>query len=110
MMPSDDTLAGYQAVHGRAPAFEGSDARAYSVGVFSDDDPGPDGRYGAALIFIRWSDAQAPEGHLESEYLAFATDPAAAEAEVGRMTLAEVKATLDRLIAVRAGRGREVRT
>jgi hypothetical protein len=97
----EDTLAGYVAVHGRAPGFEGSDGRAYTVGVFSDDDPGPDGRYGAALIFIRWSDSQAPEGHLESDYIAFAADPAAAEGEVGRMTLAQVKATLDRLIATR---------
>ena len=45
-MAEDDTLAGYHAVHGRAPAFEGVDGRAYSVGVFSDDDPAPDGRYG----------------------------------------------------------------
>jgi len=95
---NDDTLAGYQAVHGRAPAFEGPDGRAYSVGVFSDDDPAPDGRYGAALLFLRWSDTQQPEGHLESDYLAFAADPADAEAEVGRMTLTDVKATLDRLV------------
>jgi hypothetical protein len=98
-MDRDDTLAGYQALHGRAPAFEGSDGRAYSVGIFSDDDPAPDGRYGAALLFLRWSETQQPEGHLESEYLAFSPDPAVAEAEVGRLTLAEVKAMLDRLIA-----------
>jgi len=101
VISGDGTLAGYQAVHGRAPAFEGSDGRAYSVGVFSDDDPGPDGRFGAALLFIRWSDTQQPDGHLESDYLAFSTEPVVAEAEVGRLTLAEVKAALDRLIAVK---------
>ena len=98
-MAEDDTLAGYHAVHGRAPAFEGVDGRAYSVGVFSDDDPAPDGRYGAALLFIRWSADNAPDGHLESDYLARAVDPAAAEAEVGQLRLSDVKAILDQLIA-----------
>jgi hypothetical protein len=96
---SDETLAGYQAVHGRAPAFEGSDGRAYSAGVFSDDDPAPDGRYGASLLFVRWSPDQQPEGHLETGYLAWSPNAEDAEAAVGRLTLAEVKAHLDRLIA-----------
>ena len=99
MTVADDTLAGYIAVHGRPPGFEGSDGRPYSVAAFSDDDPGPDGRYGAALIFIRWSPSNAPEGHLESDYLAFNDDPAAAEADVGRLALADVKRILDDLIA-----------
>ena len=99
MTVADDTLAGYIAVHGRPPGFEGSDGRPYSVAAFSDDDPGPDGRYGAALIFIRWSPSNAPEGHLESDYIAFGDDPAAAEAEVGRLPLTDVKKILDDLIA-----------
>ena len=101
MIPSEETLAGYQAVHGRPPAFEGSDGKPYSAGVFSDDDPAADGTYGASLLFLRWSDRQEPDGHLESDYLARATDAAAAEQQVGRMTLAEVKAMLDRLITQR---------
>ena len=101
MILDEGTLSGYVAVHGRPPAFEGVDGRAYSVGVFSDDDPGPDGRYGASLIFIRWSASQEPDGHLETEYLARADDPAVAEAEVGRMALEEVKTALDGLIAGR---------
>lgn len=107
MIAPDDTLAGYVSVHGRPPGFEGSDGRPYSVAVFSDDDPGPDGRYGAALIFIRWSAANAPEGHLESDYLAFHGDPSAAEAEVGRLPLAEVKRILDALIASARAAGRQ---
>jgi hypothetical protein len=103
--PADDTLAGYVSVHGRPPGFEGSDRRPYSVAVFSDDDPGPDGRYGAALIFIRWSPSNAPEGHLESDYLAFSDDPAAAEAEVGRLALSDVKRILDGLIAAASRTG-----
>ncbi len=107
MIAPDDTLAGYVSVHGRPPGFEGSDGRPYSVAVFSDDDPGPDGRFGAALIFIRWSAANAPEGHLESDYLAFNGDPSAAEAEVGRLSLAEVKRILDVLIASARAAGRQ---
>ena len=101
MISSDDTLAGYQAVHGRPPAFEGSDGRAYSAGLFSDDDPDANGQFGASLLFIRWSANQEPDGHLESDYLARATDARAAEEQVGRMRLSEVKATLDRLITLR---------
>jgi hypothetical protein len=101
MMVSETTLAGYQEANGRPPAFEGSDGRAYTVGVFSDDDPGADGRYGASLLFIRWSANQEPDGHLESDYLAHAVRAADAEAQVGTMTLFEVKTALDGLIARR---------
>lgn len=104
MTPTDETLAGYHAVHGRPPAFEGSDRRAYSAGVFSDDDPAADGTYGASLLFIRWSDTQEPDGHLESDYLARSINPSDAEAQVGRMTLLEVKQQLDALIARRDSR------
>ena len=101
MIASEQTLAGYQEANGRPPAFEGSDGRAYSVGIFSDDDPGADGGYGASLLFIRWSESQEPDGHLESDYLAHAEQPADAEALVGAMTLFEVKTALDGLIARR---------
>ena len=99
MIADEETLAGYQAVHGRAPAFEGSDGQAYSVGVFSDDDPAADGSYGAALLFIRWSRDNQPDGHLETDYLARAADASEAEAVLGCLTLAEVKLHLERLIA-----------
>ena len=101
MSEPDDTLSGYHAVHGRPPAFEGSDGRAYSAGFFSDDEPDVLGRYGASLLFIRWSTSQEPDGHLESDYIAHAEDPQDAEAAVGRLTLLEVKAVLDALIARR---------
>jgi len=103
LIAEEDTLAGYVAVHGRPPAFEGSDGRAYTVGVFSDEEPQPDGRYGASLLFLRWSETSAPDGHLESDYLAWDRDATAAETAVGRLPLIEVKRTLDDLIARRAG-------
>lgn len=101
MTPDDATLRGYEAVHGRPPGFEGSDGRSYSAGVFSEDDPGPDGRYGAALIFVRWSPANQADGHLETGFLAYDADATRAEEAVGGLTLEEVKRHLDRLIAER---------
>lgn len=92
-------------MHGRPPAFEGADGRAYSAGLFSDDDPGADGTFGASLLFIRWSKDQEPDGHLESDYLARARNPLDAEAVVGSLSLAEVKQQLDGLIARRDGAG-----
>lgn len=102
MIARDDTLAGYVAVHGRPPAFTGSDGRAYSVGVVSDDDPGPDGRFGAALLFVRWDEHQVPDGHLESDYLVYADSPESAEELLGQMALLEVQKALNGLIG-RAG-------
>ncbi len=99
-MTADGTLGGYQRVHQRAPAFSGSDGRAYSVSTFVDDDPDPAGRYGAALLFVRWSESgEKPDGHLETDYLAFGKTPDTALAPVLALSLQEVKAHLDRCIA-----------
>jgi len=99
---ADGTLGGYERQHGRAPAFGGADGLAYSVATFVDDDPDAQGRYGAALLFIRWSPgADKPIGHLETDYLAFGVTPDAALAPVLALTLQEVKAHLDRCTAAR---------
>ncbi len=55
-MTEDGTLGGYEQTHARPPAFAGADGRPYTVAAFVDDAPDSDGRYGAALIFVRWSD------------------------------------------------------
>jgi hypothetical protein len=69
-----------------------------------DDDPDPMGRFGAALLFVRWSSGgERAVGHLETEYLAFGPSPEAATAPLLAMTLADVKAHLDRCVA--RGRG-----
>lgn len=98
-MDAEETLGGYQAVHGRPPAFEGRDGCSYSAGIFSEDAPGPDGRYGAAVIFVRWTPSNEPEGHLETDFLAYDADPSRAEQTVGRMPLLEAKRHLDGLIS-----------
>jgi hypothetical protein len=87
-------------VHQRPPAFGGSDGAAYSVSTLVDDDPDPTGRFGAALLFIRWSEGgERAVGHLETDYLAFGPTPEAAHAPLLALTLQEVKAHLDRCIA-----------
>ena len=87
-------------MHERAPAFGGADGRAYTVGTYVDPAPDAQGRYGAALLFVRWSDAgDRPVGHLETEYLAWGDTPAAALGPLNALTLGEVKGYLDRCIA-----------
>ena len=98
--PPDATLGAYQRLHGRPPAFGGSDGRAYSVSPLADDDPDEGGRYGAALLFVRWAPGgERPDGHLETDYLAFGATPEAALAPLLAMPLSQVKAELDRCIA-----------
>ncbi len=92
----DTTLGGYQQVHGRPPAFGAADGQAYSVAAFTED---TDGRFGAALLFVRWGEGeQRPVGHLETEYLAFGATPDAALAPLLALPLAQVKAHLDALV------------
>lgn len=92
-------------MHERAPAFGGADGLAYTVGTYVDAGPDDQGRYGAALLFVRWSDAgDRPVGHLETEYLAWGATPAEALAPLLRLNLRELKAHLDRCIAHAHGR------
>ncbi len=101
-MSEDGTLGGYVRVHQRPPAFGGTDGAAYTVSTLVDDDPDPTGRFGAALLFVRWSDGgEKAVGHLETDYLAFGTSPGEALAPVLALTLAEVKAHLDVCVARR---------
>ena len=98
-MTDDATLGGYLARHKRPPAFAGSDGKPYSVEVYVDDEPGADGRFGAAVLFVRWSDAgDVPVGHLESGHLASGATAAEAAERVRSLTLHDVKDELDRLI------------
>ena len=97
---SEFTLGGYMRKHDRAAAFGGSDGRAYSVAVYVDDEPDLRGLYGAALLFVRWSEGgERPVGHLETEALAWGRTPAEAAQRVGALSLYDVKAALDQAIA-----------
>lgn len=69
------------------------------MGTFVDETADTQGRYGAALLFVRWSDAgDRPIGHLETEYLASGATPAEALAPLLALTLHELKLHLDRCI------------
>jgi hypothetical protein len=72
-----------------------------------DDTPDATGRYGAALLFVRWSAAgDRPVGHLETEYLAWGGTPEAALVPVLALPLHDVKRHLDRCIGGQSeGRG-----
>ena len=95
------TLGGYMAAHDRAAAFSGSDGRAYSVALLVDDEPDSRGRFGGALLFVRWTPGgDAPDGHLESDYLLWGATPDDARTRLGALSLYDVKSQLDELIAV----------
>jgi hypothetical protein len=97
------TLGGYMAVHARPAAFEGSDGASYSVAIETDRTGEPDAPWGAYLLFVCWSRGQPRvTGHLETPYLAHGSTPDEARDAVGAMSLEEVKARLDSLLADRA--------
>ena len=99
---SEVTLGGYMAKHGRAAAFGGNDGHAYSVGVWTDDVADERGRFGAALVFVRWDGAgERPIGHAETPYLAWGATAAEAEERIKALSLYDVKAALDEAIAAR---------
>jgi hypothetical protein len=101
-MTDDSTFGGYVEVHERPPAFQGTDGAAYSAAIYVDDEPDPQGRYGAAILFVRWSDeGDRPVGHVETPYLGFGATQEEAAALVRALTLLEVKRQLDRAIRLR---------
>lgn len=93
------TLGGYMEKHDRAAAFAGNDGEPYSVGIFVEEEPDELGRYGASLLFVRWSRAgDRPVGHVESQVLARGRTPEEAEARIKAISLYDVKAALDEAI------------
>lgn len=99
-----DTIGGYMAVHARPAAFEGADGYSYSVELCAESTGEAARPFGAYLLFLRWRriGAQGVEGHLESDFLAWGETEAAAREAIGRMSLSEVKAALDRLVRDRS--------
>jgi hypothetical protein len=97
------TIGGYAAVHARPAAFEGSDGASYSVDLLADATGDAARAYGAYLLFVRWTPGgrAGVEGHLETNFLVYGASEADAIDALGRLPLAEVKRTLDALIAER---------
>jgi hypothetical protein len=97
-----NTIGGYMAVHDRPAAFEGSDGLSYSVEIVTDTSGERQRPFAAYLLFVRWGHGDpVASGHLETEYLAFATTEEEARKMVGAIPLNEVKAKLDGLIKAR---------
>jgi hypothetical protein len=97
---SELTLGGYMDKHDRAAAFGGSDGQAYSVAIYVEDEPDQRQRFGAALLFVRWSPAgDRPIGHLETETLAWGHTREEAAERLRSLSLYDVKAALDEAIA-----------
>ena len=96
------TLGGYLKKHERAPAFAGSDGRAYSVEIWVDEVEEGGERFGAALLFIRWSvSGDVPDGHVESDFLAFGASREEALERIKVLSLYDVKAALDEAVGRR---------
>jgi hypothetical protein len=101
---SEVTLGGYVAKHDRAPAFTGEDGRAYSVAVWVEEELDDRGRLGGALLFVRWNPSGTePDGHLETDWIVRGEDDADVRLRLGALSLYDVKALLDGLIAAREG-------
>ncbi len=97
-----NTIGGYMAVHDRPAAFEGSDGASYSVEIVADTSGDKDRPFAAYLLFVRWRQGDpVASGHLETEFLAFASTEDEARQIVGALRLNEVKAKLDALIQAR---------
>jgi hypothetical protein len=97
-----NTIGGYMAVHDRPAAFEGSDGASYSVEIVTDINDDENGAFGAYLLFVRWREGDpVASGHLETDFLAFASTEDEARKMVGAMLLSEVKSRLDALIKAR---------
>ncbi|HSU16602.1 hypothetical protein [Longimicrobium sp.] len=100
---TDDTLGGYQAVHGRAAAFEASDGEPYTAAVETDETGDPGAPWSAYLVFVRWAQTgTAIMGHLETGDLATASTEDEARAALESLPLARVREILEDTIRARA--------
>ena len=99
-MTVEVTLGGYMEKHERAAAFGGSDGQAYSVAIYVEEEPDRSGRFGASLLFVRWSPGgERPIGHLETEIMAYGKTQEEAERRIKALSLYDVKEALDQAIA-----------
>jgi hypothetical protein len=64
-----------------------------------------DDRFGAYFLFVKWArlGTQAPEGHVESEYIAFGHDESEAVDRAGALELQRVWDLLEQAIRERRG-------
>ncbi len=99
------TVGGFAAVHGRAAALEGRDGLSYSLEVLTDETGDPARPFGAYVVFLQWRriGEQGIEGHLETEFLAYADSAEGAHALASATPLTECQQLLDALVRARDG-------
>lgn len=93
----ETTVGGYEAVHGRAAAFDGPDGFSYSIAVLTDAlENDSRGAYGAYLMFLRWRRIgdEGVEGHLETDFLECAPARDEALARLGAWPIARAQELL----------------
>lgn len=95
----ESTLGGYPAVHGRAPAFEGTDGEPYTAAIETEHSPDAEEPWAAYLVFVRWArTGSAAMGHLETGDLVTGDSEAEVRAGLEALPLRRVKAILDETI------------
>ena len=98
----DTTLGGYPAVHGRAPAFEGSDGEPYTVAIEAERADDGDG-WVSYLVFLRWSaTGSAVMGHIETGDLERGGTEQQARDQLGAYLLSREQDVLDAAIRRRS--------
>ena len=95
-----NTVGGYTAVHARPPAFEAKDGTSYSVEVMTDETGDPERPWAGYLLFVKWRQGDpVASGHVETDYLYFASTEEEAKEKTGAMQLNDALAELNRSIA-----------
>ena len=90
-------------VHGRSPAFEGSDGQPYSVAIETEES---EGHWTSYLVFVRWAQiGSSIMGHMETGDLAVGSSEREARAALEALHLTGVKEILDQELARREAEG-----
>jgi hypothetical protein len=99
---ADDTLAGYQEIHDRPPAFEGPDGHPYTVSMEVERTGDLRAPWEGYLVFPRWAaTGLGIVGHVETSTLTRNRSSDEARDVLGRLTLLDVKRLLDAAVAAR---------
>jgi hypothetical protein len=100
--PPDATLGGYLRLHDRPPAFEGPDGYPYTVSMEVEKTPNLRAPFAGYLVFPRWAETGlGVVGHVETPILLERPTRQEVEADLGALTLTEVRVFLDEAIARR---------
>ena len=93
---SDTTLGGYLQIHGRPPAFEGSDGQPYTVSIEIESVSNLLAPHVLYLVFPRWAETGLGiVGHVETPVLCEGRSRDEVQNRVHALPLADVKRLLD---------------